>query len=550
MAELILIDSKNHEVRFPVKAGDTIIGRNPAECAVTLHSPGVSRKHACIAMRDKSYTIRDLGSVNGVLLNGEILRSEKTLEHGDRIQLGDAKLMFHHIVDLPVLSQDIADRFGTRTISYIDVLQRMGEAEVVTLEGKLKGLVRICRHLMEITEPEEVVVRCLEVTLEILPGVRDVHVVLLDEKTGEIRRTFSRQRDPSGQGRVPSKTILEECVRDKRAILCQDLSQDPQFWSSHSLLITAARQFMCCPLLTRGNRVIGAIQVIGDSLQDPFDENDLDLMVHLTTMASLAVQNASHHQQTVDQKALERELDVARRIQGNFLPRHPPDVTGYDFFHYSQPAKQVGGDYVDYIPLKGRGVAVVVADVSGKGVPSALYMARFSAEARVIILTSEDPLEAMWKLNQSFYTMTEDMMSVTCAIGYLTTATSELELVLAGQPVPILISGADGEVRTTVEDPGSLPLGLFDNETIPVPYMKTILKLEPQDLLLCYSDGLTDVEREEGVFFGTEGIITSLRASQGTLKDRCTRLLDEAHAFGAGKAQPDDLSILALRRLS
>lgn len=550
MAELILIDGSNRETRHPLKTGETIIGRNPAECTVTLHSPGVSRKHACIAQRDKAYTIRDLGSVNGVLLNGEILRAEKTLQHGDRIQLGDAKLMFHHVVDVPVVSPELADRFGTRTISFIDVLQRMGEAEGTTLEEKLRGLVRACRHLMEITEPDEVVVRCLEVTLEILPGVRDVHVVMIDERTGEPRRTFSRQRDPSGQGRVPSRTILDECIRDKRAILCQDLSQDPQFWGSHSLLITAARQFMCCPLLTRGNRVIGAIQVIGDSLQQPFDDNDLDILVHLATMASLAMQNASHHLQAVDQKALERELDVARRIQGNFLPRHPPDVPGYDFFHHSQPARQVGGDYVDYIPLKGRGVAVVVADVSGKGVPSALYMARFSAEARVIVLTSEDPLDAMWKLNQSFFTMSEDMMSVTCAIGYLSAETHQLDLVLAGQPVPILLSGSSGEVRPTVEDPGSLPLGLFDNETMPVPYERTRLTLEPNDLLLFYSDGLTDVEREEGVFFGTDGILGSLRASQGELKDRCHTLLEEALRFGAGKAQPDDLSILALRRLA
>ena len=122
----------------------------------------------------------------------------------------------------------------------------------------------------------------------------------------------------------------------------------------------------------------------------------------MASQAAVAIDNAKMHEQVVVQRALQRDLELARRMQRTLLPSSPPQVPGYFFFDYYQAARQVGGDYYDYVPLPGGRYAVIVGDVAGKGVPAALLMARLSADVRFSLASEPEPAKAVQQINEGF----------------------------------------------------------------------------------------------------------------------------------------------------
>src|SRR3990172_12175910 len=152
------------------------------------------------------------------------------------------------------------------------------------------------------------------------------------------------------------------------------------------------------PLKVAG-RVTGVSQVINRLDGKPFDKDDLELFISLSSMVAIALENAKMHQTLLEKQRIVRDMEFARTVQESFLPQSEPEVQSYKFSSHYTPALEVGGDFYDFIRLDKGHTGIVIGDVSGKGVPAALYMAKLGSDMRTLAFTEQSPAEALIKLN-------------------------------------------------------------------------------------------------------------------------------------------------------
>ena len=188
-----------------------------------------------------------------------------------------------------------------------------------------------------------------------------------------------------------SRTIVEEAMKSRKAILSADAASDERFGMAQSIADFSIRSMICAPMIGSDGQPIGVIQIDTLNQRARFTDEDLEVLAGVASQAAVSIDNAKMHEQVVAQRALQRDLELARRMQRTLLPSKPPQVPGYFFFDYYQAARQVGGDYYDYVQLPGGRFAVIVGDVAGKGVPAALLMARLSADVRFSLASEAGP---------------------------------------------------------------------------------------------------------------------------------------------------------------
>ena len=244
----------------------------------------------------------------------------------------------------------------------------------------------------------------------------------------------------------------------------------------------------------------------------------------------------------IEKEKMERELEVAREIQRSLLPRSLPQFHGFDFGARMEPARAVGGDFFDFIPLGDDRLGIAVGDVSGKGVPAAIFMAMTRSLMRAEAREAASPKEALRGLNENLLEMNDTGMFVTVLYGVLHAATCSFTYGRAGHELPILCD-ALGETVTPCCGRGE-PLGIF-----PAPEIdeKTI-QLTPGETLLIYTDGMTDAFDEQGVSFGVKRLHESLAANcrfsaQGT----CDSLIELVMTHQCMVTQHDDVTLVAVR---
>ena len=219
---------------------------------------------------------------------------------------------------------------------------------------------------------------------------------------------------------------------------------------------------MCAPLINSQGDVTGVIQIDTSDQRNRFNRDDLEVLASVACQAAIAVENAELHETAVRDQKRSRELEVAHDVLRGFLPSRAPRIEGYDFFHFYEPANELGGDYYDYIPLPGRRLAVVVADVSGKGIPASLLMARLSADVRYCLASEPSPAEAVAQLNRVFFSAGWEDRFVTLVLAVLDPLRHELTLVDAGHP-PAYLQHAGKVIQAVDEANTRLPLGVMDD---------------------------------------------------------------------------------------
>jgi len=246
----------------------------------------------------------------------------------------------------------------------------------------------------------------------------------------------------------------------------------------------------------------------------------------------------------VQQASLRRELAVAYRVQQGFLPAAPPDLDGYEFFDFYEPAKELGGDYFDYVPLPRGRLAIVLGDVSGKGISAALLMAKLSAEARYCLVSEPTPAAAISRLNETFCGNRWEDRFVTMILAVLDPAKHEVCIVNAGH-MPPLLRHPSGEVEATGESIGRLPLGVASG----IEYEQATVSLAPGDMLIMYTDGIPDAMNVAQKFYGTERLEAQLRGPANGVKDMGQRIIDDVRRYVGSQAQGDDMCVTCFGRL-
>jgi len=276
-----------------------------------------------------------------------------------------------------------------------------------------------------------------------------------------------------------------------------------------------------------------------------FTNDDLDLLASVASQAAIAVENAQLHEAAVQEQLTHHELELAHKVQRGFLPSEPPEVKGYEFYDFYEPARQLGGDYFDYIWLPGGRLAIVLGDVSGKGVSAAMFMARLSAEARYCLVSESDPVAAIERLNRVFCESSWEDRFITFMLNLLDPATHEVTVVNAGHMAPLRRLGAGGVNREGQEKSG-LPLGVDDESE----YEAYTITLQPGDLILLYSDGMTDAMNEAEEFYGEERFVEEVASAKANgVIALGQHMLNNVKRFAGARKQTDDMCLTMYGRV-
>ena len=231
-------------------------------------------------------------------------------------------------------------------------------------------------------------------------------------------------------------------------------------------------------------------------------------------------------------------------MQRSLLPSKPPQVPGYFFFDYYQAARQVGGDYYDYVQLPGGRYAVIVGDVAGKGVPAALLMARLSSDVRFSLASESDPAKALQRINEGFARNDWQDRFVTMLAAVLNPTTSELTIVNAGHMAPLL-RRRDGNVSEIGEEAAGLPLGVSEE----FEYESFTHKVEPGDVLTIFTDGFSEAMNNERELYGIERLKKELSCPAVSVVDFGQHILEDVHKFVDGYDQSDDMCLVCFGRV-
>ncbi len=334
----------------------------------------------------------------------------------------------------------------------------------------------------------------------------------------------------SGQG------IVGHVIRTAETVLAPDVRGDPRYVPGRS----QTRSELAVPIVSNA-QVIGALNLESDQ-PAAFGEADAELLEFFAAAAAIAIEKALLHRQVVEKQRLESQLRIARQVQAGLLPSAPPELAGYDLAAVNLPTWEIGGDYYDYIPLADGRLGLVVADVSGKGVPAALIMATFRAALRTALRRDGCATGVAEEMNRVLLEVTGAARFVTAVYGILDPASGRFTYVNCGHNPPLLL-GADG--RREVLDRGGPALGLV----LAAGYEVGEVTLLPGELLALYTDGVVEPADAAGQEFGRDRLEARLRDNAGRpAGDLVLSVVDATRTWVERLGYADDFTLVVVQR--
>ncbi len=302
------------------------------------------------------------------------------------------------------------------------------------------------------------------------------------------------------------------------------------------------RSILCLPIRNRNGGVAGILQLF-NKFSGPFTREDEEFLNKMSLHMALALENARLHREMVEKKRLERELQLARGIQRNLLPEAPPVVPGYEIAVSNEPCFEVGGDYYDFLSLGPNTLLLVIADVEGKGVSSAMVMSNLQATLRALVMHLHSLEVITLSLNEMILADTRSGKFLSCFLGLVDTARGGLHYINAGH-VPPLVLRKNGETQSL--EAGGMPIGLFPS----VEYERGSVKLHPGDMLLCCTDGIGEAADVNGDEFGAERLASTARKYQHlSAAEMCQEVVREVGEYSRGGPHIDDKVLMVVKVL-
>lgn len=388
---------------------------------------------------------------------------------------------------------------------------------------------------IELDELLELIVHKLVETIDAERGT----LYLVDEARGEL---VSRVlMDQGGEIRVKLGEGLSGYVAATGETLnVRDAYQDPRFLPTFDRLTGyRVHTVLTAPMRNPQGKIIGVVQLM-NKRGGPFTSRDERLLAAMAAQAAISIENARLYQQELDQRLMERELEMARAIQQSFLPQQVPQPEGWDIAAFWQPMRKVAGDFYDFYPLPDGRLALVIADVSGKGVPAALFMALSRTVLRFAMSLNFPPDQLLDQANQVILTDQQSRMFATVFVGYLDLAAGVMRFASAGHLPPLFYQAATGQCRR-LKTPGAA-IGVFRD----VRYGAETVTFAPGDVLVLYTDGITEATDEQYAEFGLERLETLVGRQAGcpahTLVQRIIAAVDDWTAT-------DDKTLVVVRRV-
>jgi serine phosphatase RsbU (regulator of sigma subunit) len=512
---------------------------------LSLDDKRISRKCAAVSAGPEGLRIEDRGQLNGIFVNGQATK-ERTLLDGDRIRLGvddGCQLIFS------LNSEDHAQEEAEFK------LRSLLGSWASDSAGELKGL----RLLLEATSLlhsqlplESVLAAMLDHAIVITNADRGM--LFEPDAAGVLQVKVARGRDGESlapERLYPSRSILGQAIELESAVINEDLAlADIDLKSAQSVMIQLLRSAVVIPLYGTSRSENGSSkevpqrQLLGAVYLDSkrtatFSVLDRQILDALGAQAASILDNARLIERERERERLEQELGIARQIQQALVPQGLQDYPHLAITGIHRPCNEVGGDYFDVFPMPNGRIALLIADVAGKGLGAALLTTMLQGALSAMTM-GVDPVEVFNHLNRFLCDRPAVARYATMFFGVIA-PDGILEFVPASHPSPLLLRR--GEVSELYSG-GSFPVGLIEMAS----FQSKRIQLEPEDTLLLYSDGVTEAMDRQKQLFGAVRLKGALRRHpDSTVGDIQAGILNAVDQFAASASQSDDITILVVR---
>jgi serine phosphatase RsbU (regulator of sigma subunit)/pSer/pThr/pTyr-binding forkhead associated (FHA) protein len=538
MATLVVVRGPKQGQQFLLGSEGAVIGRI-GEVPISLPSQTVSRRHAQISLLNGAYVVKDLNSANGTFLNDRRLTTAQPLTDGDQLRFGDWVLVFQDDAEPRKVVETEPDK---TTLSVVDKVDAAVSNEMLYQDQpghKLQILLDLARHLGQTLEVQPMLDKLLQHLLDLFPLADRGLIVLCEDDRLLVRAQRSRFRGDA-DFRF-SRSVIREALRDGAGLLSADIHADQRFSGSGTVDGLETSSLLCVPLIVHDGRRLGVIQLDCTRPDRAFERYHLHLLTTVGLLAAVVLDNVALHALRVREETLRRDLELARGVQRGLLPENYPNYEDFEFFAYYSAAYDVGGDYYDFIELPNERLAIVVADVAGKGISAALMMAKLSGELKHL-LSCEPAGTALARLNESLCAGNTGRFVTLLAV-VLDRRSATLTVVNAGHPAPFR-RRTDGSVEAVGEPVRGTALGLFPGRA----YAEVRTAIEPGEVWLAYTDGFTEAANATGELFGTGRLRERLMGTAAAVREAGDRIIDEVRAFRGSQPQGDDMCLVAWSR--
>jgi serine phosphatase RsbU (regulator of sigma subunit) len=540
---------------------------------ICISDPFASRLHAEIKRENDMVMLVDNGSANGTFVNGKRVNGSLQLHVGDQVRIGETEIEYASdqqdmlsgatvylagpaAQSLPAdtITSPIPSRSTNDLISSIRSGSMSGESSRVSSGARpalqpaapsrdlLSIVSQVGIALLPRTTLEDTLKMTIDIVFQAIPAERG----FLFLKEGEdlnckIARGVNEAALPAASQVQLSRSITNKVLSEGASVLTSDAMSDPRFQSQHSVVLSQIRSVMAVPLAS-GEETFGMIYV-DNPFNNRFQEEDLKVLTTIASVASIKIENERLLDERLEKRRMEEELKVASEIQMRLQPFAPPRLEGWDMTGVSFPCREIGGDYYDFIQRKrDNRLVVAVGDVSGKGTGAALLMSSLHAAVRAQSQARSTISEVMGEINQYIFENSPPNKFLTLFYAELDPETGTLAYSNGGHNPPMMVR-QNGDVERL--DTGGLPIGMMQG----VAYEQAIVTFEPGDVLVIYSDGITESVNERDEEFEEERLIEVVKNNAGRSASGIRDRIDEALSRFVGTTAPvDDMTLMIIKR--
>ena len=482
MRELQILSPDGKSRVIQLEGQRITLGRSSVAELCFPDDTGLSRQHLALEREGDTWVLLDLNSKNGTILNGAKVESKTPLKSGDRVMAGHLILVY-----------DGATAYSTKPVVIFDPLDEVeentGSTVITNLEGVIKpgkadgdsgvaaaqvsALIRAGNELASHRPLPELFRFILDLAIQAVKADRGVLLTLEDRELVV--------RANKGEGFHISSAVRDRVLNSGASVLVRDTSIDDAFRERRSIVEQNIRTLMAVPLQTR-DQIIGIIYVDSPSLLREFTKDDLSVLTVMANVAAIRIEQTRYAEIEQARQLLARDLEQAAEIQKRFLPGVAPKVRGLDLGGHNAACRTVGGDYYDFFKYEESRVAMVLGDVSGKGMPASLLMMGLQARVEVLIEEPKNLAEVMTKLNRITSANCPSNRFISLFFCILDGDSGELTFCNAGHNPPLIIRN-DGAWEALKG--GGPVIGILPS----IEYKEYKIKLEVGDTLVIYSDG-------------------------------------------------------------
>ena len=506
------------------------IGRMP-DNEIPIDEPSVSRRHAIITLVDGSSILTDQGSRNGTTVNGMRISGSSVLSSGDIIGVGPVRIIYE-----PVMNRDACS--GEEDVALATLCVQSPPRQTAAPLELLETVAGIARQIGGDSSLEELLDTVLALCVE-KTGAERASIMLVND-AGDLVPCAYVSTTPSPAPFAISMTIARKTMAENKAQLIRDMAGDTNLDMSESIIGLKIRSAICTPLCTR-EKTLGVLSLDTTRPDRQFGEVDLLFFSTLSGMIAEKIENARLSEIAKEKRRLDAELVTASDIQAHLFPAALPVIKGYDISAIYRPCREMGGDYFDVFAV-GDTLVIAIADVVGKGIGPALLMSNLQAMVRSLAQELTDPSLLLARMNADLISRVGDGRFITCFLMTLNTRDDRIRYANAGHNQPLHYRHT-GEILPL--EVSGIPLGILADSR----YELFWTGLESGDVLLLYSDGITECRGKTDELFGEERLKSVLvRAAEADASGIRSAVCSAVDTFRQDEPFADDMTLVVVKK--